>query len=225
MNPERRKSLRVAAAVLALQMGWLRQALAAGSVEKGIHRLRGDVRVNGVPAVEGMDVKAGDIVTTGANSEVVFVTYRDAFLVRSNSRVEAQGTTAGALVLTGLRIVTGAVLSVFSPGEPKRLQTSTATIGIRGTGVYIEVEPDRTYVCTCYGIADLAALDDPEAKETVRTRHHEQPRYIMAKGAPQMLMRAPVINHTDTELTMLEALVGRKPPFLALPGYRRDSAY
>ena len=225
MNPERRKSLRVAAAVLALQMGWLRQALAAGSVEKGIHRLRGDVRVNGVPAVEGMDVKAGDIVTTGANSEVVFVTYRDAFLVRSNSRVEAQGTTAGALVLTGLRIVTGAVLSVFSPGEPKRLQTSTATIGIRGTGVYIEVEPDRTYVCTCYGIADLAALDDPEAKETVRTRNHEQPRYIMAKGAPQMLMRAPVINHTDTELTMLEALVGRKPPFLALPGYRRDSAY
>jgi hypothetical protein len=225
VNPERRKSLRAGtAAVLALQMGWLRRALAAGSVEKGIHRLRGEVRVNGAPAVEGMDVKAGDVVTTGANSEVVFVTYKDAFLVRSNSRVEAQGT-AGALLLTGLRIVTGAVLSVFSPGEPKRLQTPTATIGIRGTAVYIEAEPDRTYVCTCYGIADLAALDDPAANETVSTRHHEQPRYIMAIGAPQMLMRAPVINHTDVELTMLEALVGRRPPFLAQTNYRRDGSY
>jgi hypothetical protein len=226
VNPERRRSLRAgAAAVLALQMGWLREALAAGSVEKGIHRLRGDVRVNGVPAVEGMEVKAGDVVTTGANSEAVFVIYKDAFLVRSNSRVEAQGATAGALVLTGLRIVTGAVLSVFSPGDPKRLQTPTATIGIRGTAVYVEAEPDRTYVCTCYGVADLAALDDSTASETVSTQHHEQPRYIMAKGAPQMLMRAPVINHTDTELTMLEALVGRKPPFLALPEYKRDGAY
>jgi hypothetical protein len=225
VNPERRRSLRAsAAAVLALQMGWMREALSAGSVEKGIHRLRGDVRVNGAPAVEGMDVKAGDVVTTGANSEVVFVAYKDAFLVRSNSRVEAQGA-AGALVLTGLRIVTGAVLSVFSPGDPKRLQTSTATIGIRGTGVYIEAEPDRTYVCTCYGTSDLAAVDDPGASETVSTRHHEEPRYIMAKGAPQMLIRAPVINHTDTELTMLEALVGRKPPFLALPEYRRNGAY
>jgi hypothetical protein len=28
-----------------------------------------------------------------------------------------------------------------------------------------------------------------------------------------MLMRAPVLNHTDAELTMLESLVGRRPPF------------
>jgi hypothetical protein len=210
--------------MFAARMGWLRQALAAGSVEKGVRRLRGDVRVNGAAATEGMDIKAGDVVTTGANGEAVFVAYKDAFLIRSNSHVEAEGP-AGALVLTGLRIVTGAVLSVFSPGEPKRLQTPTATIGIRGTGVYVEAEPGRTYVCTCYGIVELAALDDPAASETVSTRHHEQPRYIMAKGAPQMLMRAPVINHTDAELTMLEALVGRRPPFLAQPGYRRDSAY
>ena len=224
MRNDRREWLRVAAVMLTVQMGCLRQALAAGSVEKGIHRLRGDVRVNGSAATEGLDVKAGDVVTTGANSEVVFVTYKDAFLIRSSSRVEAQGPV-GALVLTGLRIVTGAVLSVFSPGEPKRLQTPTATIGIRGTAVYIEAEPDRTYVCTCYGTAELAALDDPSANETVSTQHHEEPRYIMAKGAPQMLVRAPVINHTDAELTMLEALVGRRPPFLSRPGYRRDGAY
>jgi len=200
-------------------MAWLRQSLAAGAVEKGVHRLRGDVRVNGVPAREGLDVNAGDVITTGADGEVLFVTGRDAFLVRANSRVEAQGT-AGGLVLSGLRIITGAVLSVFSPGEPKSLHTPTATIGIRGTAVYLEAEEARTYACVCYGEAEIVSAADPSVRETVRTQHHEQPRYIMGSGAPQMLMGAPVINHTDVELILLEGLTGRTPPFAQQPRYR-----
>ena len=220
MRRDRRQWLGgVGAAMLAAQMTWLRSALAAGSVQKGVHRLRGDVRVNGEPAKEGMDVKAGDVVTTGAGSEAVFVTGKDAFLVRANSRVEAQGA-AGALVLSRLRIVTGAVLSVFSPGERKTVRTATATIGIRGTALYLEVEPEKTYVCTCYGEAVLEAADDPSTSEVVSTRHHDEPRYVMAKGAPQMLMKGPVINHSDAELVFLEALTGRRPPFLDMPGYQ-----
>ena len=119
MRTSRRRLLRAAGAVLAAQLATqfavLRGALAAGTVAKGVHRIRGDVRVNGTPATEGMDVKAGDVITTGAASELLFVTGKDAFLVRSNARVEVQGT-AGALVATGLRILSGAVLSVFTPG-------------------------------------------------------------------------------------------------------------
>ena len=220
MRSERRQWLRMAAAMLALRLGCLGNALASGTVEKGVHRVRGDVRVNGVAAIEGMEIRAGDVITTGANSDVVFVVGRDAFLIRANARVEAQGSDAGALLLTGLRVVTGAVLSVFSPGEPKFLRTATANIGIRGTAVYLEVEEARTYVCTCYGEADIASTADPSARETVRTKHHEQPRYVMGAGALQMLMSAPVINHTDAELILLESLTGRRPPFVEMPGYR-----
>ena len=211
----RRRLLRASAAVLALQMAGLRGALAAGSVEKGVYRVRGDVRINGTPAKEGMDVKAGDVVTTGPGSETVFVAGRDAFLIRANSRVEAQGAL-GALVLTGLRVITGAMLSVFAPGEPKTLRTTTAAIGIRGTAVYLEVEASRTYVCTCYGEAEIVSTADPSARETVRTTRHEQPRYVMGTGAPQMLMGAPVVNHDDVELNMLESLVGRRTPFIRM---------
>jgi len=230
MRRDRRRWLsRVGAAALAAQLAAqfavLRQALAAGSVEKGVHRLRGDVRVNGVPAKEGMDVKAGDVITTGPGSEVIFVTGKDAFLVRANSRVEVQGTT-GALVASGLRVATGAVLSVFSPGERKALSTPTATIGIRGTAVYLEAEDARTYVCTCYGEAEIASAMDPAERETVRTQHHEQPRYVMGMGAPQMLMGAPVINHRDTELVFLESLTGRRPPFYSYyPAERELKGY
>ena len=199
-------------AALAVAMACLRQALAMGSIEAGIARARGDVRVNGQAARQGMEVKPGDVVVTGSDGELVMVVGRDAFMVRANSRVELSGNAA-RLAVAALRVVTGAVLSVFEPGGRKRIQTATATIGIRGTAVYVEVEQKRTYVCTCYGEAELTPVDDPKAAETVRTTHHDQPRYIYPQGMPRMIERAPVLNHTDAELVLLESLVGRKVPF------------
>lgn len=217
--PSRRSLLGLVVGLpLAAQLAQLRNALAAGQIEKGVYRVRGDARINGAPAKPGQDVKAGDVVTTGPEGEIVFVVARDAMLVRANSRVEVSGSV-GSLVATGLRIVTGAVLSVFSPGQPRRIVTQTATIGVRGTALYVETQSDRTYVCTCYGTVDLEAAQDPASRETVRTRHHDQPRYVMGKGAPQMIMGAPVVNHTDAELIFLESLVGRRPPFMDQPGY------
>lgn len=211
----RRTLLRATALPAVLLLAPLRLALAQGDVAQGMRRLRGEVRVNGEPAQTGTRVRGGDVITTGENSEAVFVWARDAALVRANGRVEVAGGRAASL----FRVVSGALLTVFSTGTPRRIQTPTATIGIRGTAVYVEVEPSRTYVCTCYGTAELAAVDDPSARETVRTEHHDEPRYVMAHGAPQMIMGAPVINHTDAELTMLEALVGRQPPFATQPSY------
>lgn len=207
---KRRDFLAGAAALLPVLA--IRDALAAGDVEKGVARVQGDARINGAPAKVGMDVKPGDTVTTFANGQIVFVVNKDAFLVRANSRVEVEGGM-GSVALTGLRIVSGALMSVFASGERKTLRASTATIGIRGTGVYVESEPGRSYVCTCYGVAEIQSNDDPAAREVVETRYHDQPRYVMPKGAPQMLMGATVINHTDAELIMLESLVGRVPPF------------
>ena len=189
--PSRRSLLGLVAGLpLAVQLARVRSALAAGRIEKGVYRVRGDARINGAPAKQGQDVRAGDVVTTGPDGEMVFVIARDAMLVRANSRVEVSGTI-GSLVASGLRVVTGAVLSVFSPGQPKRIVTRTATIGVRGTAVYVEMHSDKTYVCTCYGTVDLEAAQDPASRETVQTRHHDQPRYVMAKGAPQMITAAP----------------------------------
>ena len=56
-------------------------------------------------------------------------------------------------------------------------------------------------------------VDDPKEAETVRTQHHDEPRFIYSKGTPRMMEKAPVFNHSDAELIMLESLVGRSTPF------------
>jgi len=198
---------------LALGMACLRNALAAGVVEEGIHRVRGDVRINGKPAQQGLVVQPGDTIETGRDAELVVVVGQDAFLVRAATRIELAGDAARLLVST-LRVATGALLSVFATGKGKRvIQTPTATIGIRGTGIYVAVEAVRAYICTCYGEAELVPVDDPQEAETMHTTHHDQPRYVYSKGMPRMIEPAPVINHTDAELVLLESLVGRKVPF------------
>jgi hypothetical protein len=199
-------------ATLALGMARLRQALAQGAVAPGVARVRGDARVNGKPVQRGMQVRPGDVITTGRDAELVVVVDRDAFLARAQSRIEFSGDAASSSV-SGLRIATGALLSVFGKGKDRTLQTATAVIGIRGTGIYVEIDGARTYVCTCYGETQLTPVDEPAAAETVRTRHHEEPRYIYARGMPRMIEKAPVINHTDAELVLLESLVGRTVPF------------
>ena len=56
------------------------------------------------------------------------------------------------------------------------------------------------------------------------TKKHDAPRYIYASGE-QLIVKAPVINHTDDELFMLEALVGRMPSFYTSGTYQSGNPY
>lgn len=209
--------------------GLIREALANGDkpVAQGIHRLSGSVRVNGAEARAGMLVLPGDTLQTGPDSEVIYVLGRDAFLQRSDSIVSF-GKDVG---IEFMRVITGKILSVFSKG-PRKITVSTATIGIRGTGCYIEDEPaakvsaggtassarksSRTYFCLCYGTVELTPTAMPNQPETYSTQHHDHPLYIFDDSSmPTAMVPAEVMNHSDLELTMLEALVGRRPHFEA----------
>jgi hypothetical protein len=58
-------------------------------------------------------------------------------------------------------------------------------------------------------------VEDPTSRETVVSRQHDRPLYILTgQLAGQYIRLAPFINHTDQELMLIEALVGRTPPFV-----------
>ncbi len=195
--------------------GLIGNALAKGNtpVAPGLHKLRGSVTVNAKPAREGQLVGPGDTIVTGPGSEAIYVIGQDAFLQRESSTV----SFGADLVQNLMRVVTGKLLSVFGKGK-KTIQVSTATIGIRGTGCYIEDEGEgtraRTYFCLCYGDVELTPSAAPQEAERYSTTHHDKPMYVYNDmKMPKMMVPAAVINHTDAELNLLEALVGRWPPF------------
>jgi len=214
MNISRRALLRaIAAGSLA---GLLQRALAAGAnpATPGLRHLRGNVLINDKPARVGQLVVPGDTVATGPGAEAIYVIGENAFLQRESSTVRFGADLAADF----MRVVTGKLLSVFGRGD-KRIVVSTAVIGIRGTACYIEEEVGRTYFCLCYGGADIVPTSAPQERELIHTTHHDHPMYIHADPAmPKSMVPAEVVNHSDAELTLLEGLVGRVPPFLVTSG-------
>jgi hypothetical protein len=202
--------------------GWNRAALADlfGRMptklpdNKSIFEIKGNVTVNGKPANEDTFVTAKDTVATDAGSYVILKVGDGAFIVREKSVLELDGRE---VLVTAMRLVTGALLSVFGKRDPVdaiSVKTPVATIGIRGTGFYTESEPQQTYFCTCYGTTNVAASADPNESETIKARHHDAPRYVLAEPQEgKRIIPAPFKNHNDLELMTIEAIVGRKVPF------------
>ncbi len=210
-NISRRKFL-ISVAALPLAAIIPIQALAASSV---IHELQGTVTLNKKPLTRASTIKNGDEITVSPDGKLVFSIGEDAFLVRGGSILQVYAEENSVLV-SALRLVNGAMLGVYGKRKATtRIYTATTTIGIRGTAVYVAVTPEKLYTCTCYGHTDLiVGLDSADVIAT----HHNAHVVTAGKNGNSQMKAFEVIDHTDDELRMLEALVGRKPLFDAQAG-------
>ena len=183
---------------------------------QSIYGLSGQVTVNDKEATLATPIKPGDTVQTAQNSEIVFVVSTHSMILRGDSKlvIEKPANSTESLLIGGLRMLSGKLLSV-SRNSSMQISSSTATIGIRGTGFYIESDPERTYFCACYGATEVQATADPSSKELIAAQHHDRPVYIVTDGgAGNNIRNAPFVNHTDQELALIETLVGRRTPFV-----------
>jgi len=198
-----RRDVIKAAAAWAI-MGGLPAAIA--QQRSNVVQLTGDALLNGSRLLIGQSLQTGDQLQTGPGSSLIFAMGNASFLVRQNSLVTVErGATLSTVSL--LRMVTGAVASVWSKGSNRSIITPTLTAGIRGTGVYTEVMPDqdsRTYFCNCYGTVDLSAGGIQKVSEA----QYHQSFWSQTQGAP--LSPAGAINHTDEELEFLAQLMNQR---------------
>lgn len=201
----RRGFLQAAAAFSA--MGGL--AAAQAQQRSNIVELRGDVLLNGERLNAQRTIQTGDSLETGPGSHLVFVIGNSAFQVRQNSRlVVERGATLNTVSV--LRMITGAVASVWGRGTSRQIVTPTLTAGIRGTGVYTEVFPQqgyRSYFCNCYGTVDVDAGGD---KTVSRAEYHQSFWGEVEPKNGRYLTPARMINHTDEELELLARLVNQR---------------
>ena len=62
--------------------------------------------------------------------------------------------------------------------------------------------------------SQMSSAIDPNDTEIVTATHHDAPKYLSNRAIRGTHMRpAPFKNHTDAELKLLEAIVGREVPF------------
>ncbi|MDI1268255.1 MAG: iron dicitrate transport regulator FecR [Polaromonas sp.] len=202
---QRRDALKAAAAWVA--MGGLPAAMA--QQRSNIVQLTGDATLNGSRLSPEHTIQTGDEIQTGPGANLVFAIGNSAFQVRQNSRLSVErGTTLHAVSL--LRLLTGAVASVWGKGVNRAIVMPTLTAGIRGTGVYAEIfaaQGNRNYFCNCYGTVDLDAGND---KQVSQAQYHQS---FWADAEPRngrYLSPAQALNHTDEELEFLARLVDQR---------------
>lgn len=175
-----------------------------------IRELQGDVFINKRIAHQSSSIQAGDRLSVAYGGKLIFSMGEDSYLLQEGTSLEVASKDNS--VVSGLRLLTGGLLSVFGKRDtPTRIYTHTATIGIRGTGVYLNSQPGNLYFCTCYGKTDLHLGHNHD--EHIESTHHNAFN-ITGKSEKSMTMTATeVIGHTDDDLRLLEGYSNRKPPF------------
>lgn len=202
---QRRSFLQAAATWTAL--GGFDAALAQN--RSNVVQLVGDAMVNGNRLSPQQPIQTGDEIITGPKSTLIFVIGNSSFHVRQDSRLTVErGATLNAVSV--LRLLTGAVASVWGKGSNRQIVTPTMTAGIRGTGVYTEIfanQGGRSYFCNCYGTVDMASGND---KTTSVSEYHQAYWGEVSPKNGRSLTPAKAINHTDQELEYLARLANQR---------------
>jgi hypothetical protein len=173
-----------------------------------IHQLSGGVFINKRRATRADVVQPGDVVSTSHNGRIDFSVEGDAFRLGGFSSIRV-GNRDNFLINT-LELFTGKLLSVFATGRPRKIVTASLTMGIRGTGVYLDVTPHSAFCCTCYGKTEVVTGGRSLAFDAV---HHEGRQFDYEGRQLVNIGPGEMRGHTDDDLRQLESYVGRVPLF------------
>ena len=202
---QRRSFLQAAASWTAL--GGIEAAQAQS--RSNIVELVGDALVNGVALRPQQTIQTGDDIQIGPKSHLIFVIGNSSFHVRQNSRLHVgRGATINTVSL--LRLLSGAIVSVWGKGPTRQIITPNLTAGIRGTGVYTEIfaeQDGRSYFCNCYGTVQLNAGSD---SILYQADYHKAYWAEVGHREGAVLTLAKAINHSDEELEFLARLVNQR---------------
>jgi hypothetical protein len=179
-----------------------------------VHELSGQVLLNGLPIARNSVIQPGQTVTTGRDGQIWFTLGGDAYFLRPGSELRLRSGVTDSVV-GALRLVTGALGATFRSGEQRRVVAQTVTIGIRGTGVYVETTDRETYACTCFGATEMISATGGTMMENVRVmaENHQARRIHRDPQMGTRIVQAPFERHTSEEIARLESLAGRPSPF------------
>lgn len=154
----------------------------------------------------------GKFNVTSGEGQAALRLGKNAFLLNANTQVDFEVEPENRF-FRAASVVMGGMHGVFDPDQTgdREIRTQHATIGIRGTAMYVEVQGDenRTYSCCCYGGIDITNVASG-ARFEQRTSYHEA-RITTADGTIEPAPYDRPLNHYDDSLVALENMVSRQP--------------
>lgn len=180
-----------------------------------VHELAGEATINGFRLTRASAIRAGSTIATGAGGRVWFTLAGDAYFLRPHTRLRLEPSGLGDEVVRALRLLSGAIGATFRSGAERSVRAATVTIGVRGTGVYVETSAKETYACTCFGAAELrsVATDGTLERLAPHGAPHVARRVLHDPETGTRIIAAPLERHTNEEMGRLERLAGRFYPF------------
>lgn len=175
-----------------------------------VHEISGEVLLNGARMARNSAIRAGQTITTGRDGRIWFSVAGDAYFLRPGSELRLRPAGARDTLIEALRLVTGALGATFGRGPARAVYAQTVTIGIRGTGIYVETTPQETYACTCFGSTELMSVSSGSMMEALAVSAEN---HLARRISADRVVPAPFERHTSEEISRLERLAGRPNPF------------
>jgi hypothetical protein len=133
----------------------------------------GYVFVNNKKASLGDSLRVGDIIKTSSHSYAIIKFSNGAVLkVNPNSQLRVDNLEKNKDDTFKIHVMLGSALSHFSKKGKYKINTDTATVGVRGTTFYTEALSEKqTVICPCMGTVDF--YDDKNHKKHIVSDHHQ----------------------------------------------------
>lgn len=173
-----------------------------------IRDISGKVWVNDALATLQTPIVAGDTVSTGSQSKIIFVIGQDVFKLGEYSTLKLE--EGGNTLISTLHLLSGKLMGAFGKGN-KQIYSPSLNIGIRGTGLFMNVGAKSTYFCDCYGQTEITTLSQQARHHLLKATHH-QAVVVTHDTQEANVFMGTLKYHRDEELYELESLVGRQPP-------------
>ncbi len=179
---------------------------------------RGKVKIDGKVIKNRYEIKVhanSKIEIEGKESFVQFKVGQDAFKLSKDTDVKFSGDKH----IASINVKKGRLLGAFKTGRQRKITTVNATMGIRGTAVFVEAVSDKeTKFCTCYGKTTVSDKSNSKSLKELEATHHNSVQILDGKvektslfyGLEQFIYEP---THSDNELRGLEYMVGRVPAF------------
>ncbi len=181
-------------------------ASSAYAAEKGyIYDFKGPVLINGKLANKNSPITFGDEIITGSRGRIGLRLAGNVYRVGNRSHLKLPETSKNFT----LNFFFGSILAVFRSDTPKTIQTLTSVLGVRGTGLYLDIDSEQTFLCTCYGDVDFK---DKENEGNVRHIHSEYHNIVALNHQTRAFSKQAMKGHATPDLFELEALAERTPP-------------